>query len=139
MLYVTIGEAADQAGVAASTLRYYERRGLLVPDTRVSGQRRYSTESVRRLAFIRMLQDAGLSLDEIHGVINAATVEEWKAIARGRLATLDEQITLLTRARTYLSGALLCRSAHPLTECTIMAREIDHRLNDHAGASRTPA
>jgi len=126
--WATIGEVAHQVGVAPSTLRYYERRGLLRPDARVSGQRRYRPESVRALLFIGMLQDAGLSLDEIDGIINAATNQEWKAVARRRLTTLDEEIERLTRARAYLSSALQCRSDHPLTECRIMGREIDRRL-----------
>jgi MerR family redox-sensitive transcriptional activator SoxR len=83
---LTIGEVAHRAGVATSTVCYYERRGLLTADERVSGQRRYRARSLRRLVFIGMLRDAGLSLDDIDGVVNAESVEEWKAIARARLA-----------------------------------------------------
>ena len=83
--FLTIGEVAEHAHVATSAVRYYERKGLLSPDARQSGQRRYRTETLRRLVFIRMLQDAGLALDEIHGILDAATVKEWKAIARRRL------------------------------------------------------
>ena len=75
-----------------------------------------------------MLQDAGLSLDDIEGVLDAATVGEWKAIARERLTALTEEIERLQQAREYLEGALLCRYDHPLTECKIMGREIDRRL-----------
>ena len=39
-----------------------------------------------------MLQDAGLALDDIDGILNAASVGEWKAIAARRLDVLDEQI-----------------------------------------------
>ena len=52
-----IGAVADLVGVATSTLRYYERRGLVASDGRASGQRRYHWPTVRRLVFIRMLQD----------------------------------------------------------------------------------
>ena len=75
-----------------------------------------------------MLQDAGLALDDIAGIFNAANVAEWKAIATQRLGVLDEQIKQLTEARAYLAGALLCRYDHPATECKIMATEIDRRL-----------
>jgi DNA-binding transcriptional MerR regulator len=125
---LTIGEVARRAGVATSTIRFYERRGLLTADTRRSGQRRYLDESLRRLVFIGMLQDAGLSLDDITGVLDAAHVADWKAIARRRLAVLDAEITRLQRARDYLEGALLCRYNHPATECRIMGAEIDRRL-----------
>jgi DNA-binding transcriptional MerR regulator len=87
---LNIGEVAEQAHVATSTIRYYERRSLLNPDARQSGRRRYRTETLRRLVFIGMLQDAGLSLDDIDGILNAATVAEWKAIAGRRLEILDE-------------------------------------------------
>lgn len=123
-----IGEVAGRAGVATSTVRYYERRGLLTPDTRVSGQRRYGVAALRRLVFIGMLQDAGLSLDDIEGVLGAGTVAEWKAIAGERLVALSDEIERLQRARQYLEGALLCRFDHPLTECMIMGSEIDRRL-----------
>ena len=125
---MTIGEIAEQAGVPTSTVRYYERRDLLLPDAWQSGQRRYATGALRRLVFIGMLQDAGLSLDDIEGVLDAATVGEWKAIARERLAALTEEIERLQQAREYLEGALLCRYDHPLTECKIMGQEIDRRL-----------
>jgi DNA-binding transcriptional MerR regulator len=126
---LTIGELAGRANVATSTVRYYERRGLLSPDGRVSGQRRYGPAALRRLVFIGMLQDAGLSLDDIDGVLGAATVAEWKAIAADRLAALSAKIDQLQRARQYLEGALLCRFDHPLTDCKIMGSEIDRRLD----------
>jgi DNA-binding transcriptional MerR regulator len=125
---LSIGEVARRAGVATSTVRFYERRGLLTADARRSGQRRYQDESLRRLVFIGMMQDAGLSLDDIAGVLDAAHVTDWKAIAGRRLAVLDAEITRLQQARDYLEGALLCRYDHPATECRIMGAEIDRRL-----------
>src|SRR3546814_3196276 len=110
---LTIGQVAARAGVSTSAVRYYERRGLLAADARQSGQRRYTQATLRRLVFIGMLQDAGLALDEIVGVLDAPTVADWKAIAARRLDLLDEEIHRLQLARTYLAGALLCRYDHP--------------------------
>jgi len=126
---MTIGEVAHRAGVATSTIRYYERRGLLSADARQSGQRRYRTETLRRLVFIGMMQDIGLTLDEVHGILHAATVAEWKAIAGQRLAALGEQIAQLQHARGLLAAALWCRFDHPATDCSIMGAEIDRRLD----------
>jgi DNA-binding transcriptional MerR regulator len=125
---VSIGEVAARAGVATSAVRYYERRGLLTPDARSSGQRRYSSETMRRLIFIGMLQDAGLSIDDIGGLLHAETMAQWKAIASERLTALSDEIDRLQRARRYLEGALMCRYDHPLNECKIMGMEIDRRL-----------
>jgi MerR family redox-sensitive transcriptional activator SoxR len=125
---LTIGEVARRAGVATSAVRYYERRGLLVADERRSGQRRYAEATLRRLVFIGMLQDAGLHLDDIAGVLAAGSVEDWKAIARDRLALLDAELERLQQARAYLQGALLCRYDHPASDCKVMGAEIDRRL-----------
>ncbi len=125
---LTIGEVARRAGTTTSAIRFYEREGLLEADARVAGQRRYRPDTLRRLVFIGMLQDAGLSLDDIRGVLDASTVDEWKAIGAARLGVLDEEIERLQRARDYLRGALLCRFDHPATECNVMGAEIDRRL-----------
>lgn len=129
---MTIGEVGRRARIATSTIRYYERIGLLPADERQSNHRRYSEESLRRLVFIGMLQDAGLSLEEIAGVLNAENVKEWKAIAQRRLRTLEAEIARLQRAHGYLEGALLCRFDHPVDECEIMGAEIDRRLAEAA-------
>ena len=128
--FLTIGEVAERAHVATSAIRYYERLGLLVADARTSGQRRYRVATLRKLVFIGMLQDAGLALDDITGILEAANVAGWKAIARQRLKALDDQIATLLKARDYLSGALLCRYDHPATDCKIMGAEIDRRLTE---------
>jgi DNA-binding transcriptional MerR regulator len=127
---LTIGQVADLVGVATSTLRYYERRGLVTADARQSGQRRYLLPTVRRLVFVQMLQDAGLSLDDIQGILAADDNAAWKEIAVERLAVLDEEIAKLQRSREVLAGALLCRFDHPLDECWVMNTEIDRRLAD---------
>jgi MerR family redox-sensitive transcriptional activator SoxR len=126
---LTIGEVARRAQVSTSTIRFYERRGLLSPDTRESGQRRYLTATLRRLVFIGMLQDAGLALDDIDGILRAGGVDEWKSIARRRLDLLDLEIAKLKHSREVLAAALLCRFDHPATDCQIMGAEIDRRLS----------
>ena len=125
---LTIGEVSTRAGVATSAVRYYERRGLLAADARRSGQRRYREETLRRLVFIGMLQDAGLALDDIAGILDASDVASWKAIASRRLEVLEAEIEQLERARSYLQGALMCRFDHPASDCSIMGAEIDRRL-----------
>jgi DNA-binding transcriptional MerR regulator len=131
---MTIGEMGRQARIATSAIRYYERRGLLSADARQSGQRRYRTGTLRRLVFIGMMQDIGLSLDEIGGILQAGTTAEWKPIVGRRLAGLDEQIGQLQQARELLAGVLLCPFDHPATECKAMGTEINCRLRARAGA-----
>jgi hypothetical protein len=88
----TIGQVAERAHVATSTIRYYERLDLLLADARTSGQRRYRVATSRRLVFIGMLQDAGLALVDIAGILDAADVSEWKTIATRGSRRADRQI-----------------------------------------------
>jgi DNA-binding transcriptional MerR regulator len=81
-----------------------------------------------------MLQDAGLSLDDIAGVLDAHDIDEWKTIARRRLVALDDEIEQLRRSRELLAAALNCRYHHPLDECRVMNQEIDRRLDRHPGS-----
>src|SRR5262249_7701180 len=135
---MTIGEVARRAQVATSTIRYYERRGLLSADARQSGQRRYRTETLRRLVFIGMMRDIGLTLDEVYQILHAATMAEWKPIAGQRLAALDEQIAQLQHARGLLAGTLLCGFAPRGTDCRARAAETDRRLDAPGVANRPP-
>ena len=65
-----IGDLAARSGVAPSALRYYEREGL-IRSTRTGGnQRRYHRSELRRVAFIKIAQQVGVSLDEIRGALS---------------------------------------------------------------------
>ena len=65
-----IGELAQQSGVSAQTVRFYERRGLVrIPARGSNGYREYDSSVASRLAFIRSAQTAGLTLAEIGGIL----------------------------------------------------------------------
>ncbi len=98
-----------------------------MPTGRQSGQRRYRTPALRRLVFIKMLQDAGLSLDDISGVLHADSVADWKAIVARRLETLTAEIQELERARTYLEGRI-----------AVPVRSPGDGLQDHGRRDRPP-
>src|SRR5712692_2592094 len=68
---LTIGKLAKQVGVNVQTVRYYERRKLLPPTSRMpSGYRLYGAEALRRLRFIRNAQALGFTLQEIAELLN---------------------------------------------------------------------
>lgn len=60
-----IGELAQHSGVAASTIRFYESKGLLKSDRSSNGYRQYNSDSLRQIQLIRFSQSLGFSLDEI--------------------------------------------------------------------------
>ena len=64
--YLTAGKVAKAGGVNIQTVRYYERRRLLLCDRRAeSGYRLYAPEAVRVIRFIKNAQDLGFTLEEV--------------------------------------------------------------------------
>lgn len=125
---LTVGQVAGLLGLRVSAVHFYERRGMLPPVPRVRGQRRYGDEHLRRLAFIRLCQDADLSLDEIR-VLLTADAPVWQLLVRRRITQLDSDIARLCRARDYLSGSLRCPADHPAADCPYVQHEIDDRIH----------
>lgn len=67
----TIGELAKQAKLNAQTIRYYERRRLLLPSDRsASGYRFYTSAELKRILFIKNAQALGFTLKEIQELLN---------------------------------------------------------------------
>jgi MerR family redox-sensitive transcriptional activator SoxR len=110
----SVGEIAHRAGVATSALRFYEDAGLIVAERNSSGHRRYHSDVLRRVAFIRTAQKVGLSLEEIRTALDTLpakrtpTANDWARLAASWQPRLDEQIALLTRLRDDLSGCIGC-------------------------------
>src|SRR4051812_3286731 len=69
---LTIGDVARRAGVATSSIRYYERIGLLPKPERSGGQRRYHADVLGKLGFIGVAQSAGFKLREIKELLDGA-------------------------------------------------------------------
>ena len=97
---LTIGEVAAAAGVAATTLRYYERIGLVPAPARLGGQRRYDDAVLARLEVIRLCKSAGFALDEIEALFadDAPGRPASRALAEAKLAEIDAQMASLARA-----------------------------------------
>lgn len=80
-----ISVAAELSGMALSSLRLYERKGLLTPSRTDGGTRRYSEDDVDRLARIAVLVEAGLTIEGIRIVLE---LEDENARLRRELADL---------------------------------------------------
>ncbi len=116
-----IGEVAERAGVRTSLIRYYERIGLLPAPERVSGQRRYDTSVLRRLAVIDVAQRAGLTLDEITELVqhgNDPMSDQLRELAERRLPEIDALIERAQRVRTWLHSATGC-DCQTIDECAL--------------------
>ncbi|HEX8573553.1 MAG TPA: MerR family transcriptional regulator [Allosphingosinicella sp.] len=102
---LTIGRLAAGGGVGVETIRFYQRKGLLGTPTRESGVRRYGSDDLRRLRFIRKAQSAGFTLEEIRELLDLDAGEDRsraRELARRRIEALDNRIAELERARDSL-------------------------------------
>ncbi|HEX6784905.1 MAG TPA: MerR family transcriptional regulator [Sphingomicrobium sp.] len=105
MQSLTIGKLAQAGGVGVETIRYYQRRGLIEIPMRDREIRRYGSEDLRRLRFIRQAQSAGFTLEEIKELLDLDASEDRsraRELARARVSALDDRIAELQRARDAL-------------------------------------
>ncbi len=124
---LTIGALAKQAGVPTSTIRYYERRGLLRPDGRSEGNYRvYGEEALDRLRFVRSAQAAGFTLSDISALLqfrdgDTAPCKEVQDLITVRLAQVVEQIDHLKLVERMLGKwHTVCREAERSGRCGVL-------------------
>lgn len=111
---ISIGELAARTGLSVSAIRYYEARGLVQPFRSVGRQRRFLRSDIRRLSFIRIAQQLGLSIEGIAAELaklpqqRTPTAADWTRISRTMRAALDDKIAALSRTRDLLDGCIGC-------------------------------
>ena len=130
---LTIGELAGRSGVATSAVRFYESRGLISSERTEGNQRRFSRGTLRRVAYIRAAQTAGLSLDEIGRSLATLpagrnpTRADWEQLSRSWRVRLDQKIEAMMHLRDDLTGCIGC-GCLSLDSCALF------NANDRAGA-----
>ena len=135
---MAIGEVAEQAGMSASRIRYYEARGLLPEPERAAGKRRYGEDVFRRLAIIDAAQRVGFTLEEISDLLGSRDElahERLRELALSKLPELDALIDRATSVRRVLKICSRC-SCESIDVC----RMFDERvlpLHEH-DAARAP-
>ena len=120
-----IAEVAQRSGVAASTLRFYEEKGLIASVGRRGLRRLFAPGVLERLAFIALGQSAGFSLEEIAHMFSA---DGQPSICRSMLAAkageLDRTIGKLSAMRDSLRHAAACPAPSHM-ECPNFRRHLE--------------
>lgn len=129
----TIGQIAESAGVPRSTIRFYERRGLLTPSARSrSNYRLYSGEDLGRLKLIQAAQSAGFTLSNIVSLLDLLHTSnepgpQVQEIIRTRIEAVDEKIQKLEGFRRTLKDRLkLCSTSHKAGSCGVLKQLASH-------------
>ena len=131
---LTIGQVADAAGVPSSTVRYYERVGLVRPSSRsASNYRLYSTADAERLRFIKAAQATGFTLDDVIELLRPAPCGRVQDVIEERLETVDRRMRELRRVRRVLQAALAkCQEHEEHGRCAVI-----DELSGSASTERT--
>ena len=114
MSCLTISQVAQKTRLRPSTLRYYEKIGLLPVPKRVGGRRRYETSILDRLALISFAKKAGFRLREIDALRNGnltgkSLPQLWRELAEEKRTLLDLIITQAQQAKGQLEVLSRCR------------------------------
>ncbi len=133
---LTIGEAARRCGIATSTLRFYEERGLISSVRSAGNQRLYHRAALRRISVVRVAQSLGLTLKEIGEALaelpdgRTPNKRDWERLSRKWRAHLDTRIDQLQRMRENLTECIGC-GCLSLKSCAL------HNPGDRFAASGT--
>jgi len=108
-----IGEVAERAELAASTLRYYESAGLLPPPERSNGRRRYGEDVFRRLTAIKVAREAGFTISEVRTLLGGVEEGEpisarWRELAQQKLGEVEALIARAQGMKRLLEEGLEC-------------------------------
>lgn len=130
---LSIGQMASRTGLSISAIRFYEAKGLVTPLRNAGGQRRFPRSDIRRLSFIAIAQQLGLTLAEIAEAFatlpngRTPTQADWEKISRRIKTRLDAEIEARLRMRETLDGCIGC-GCLSLRKCGI------YNADDRAGA-----
>ncbi|GAB3417542.1 redox-sensitive transcriptional activator SoxR [Flindersiella endophytica] len=111
---LTVGQLADRSGVAVSALHFYERKELIRSRRTTGNQRRYTRDTLRRVAFVRAAQRVGIPLSTIREALarlpdeRTPTARDWARLSAAWRGELDLRIHALTELRDQLSQCIGC-------------------------------
>ena len=124
----TIGEVARMMNIAPSTLRYYEKEGLLSLGLRASnGQRAYTDDDIATLSIIEYLKFCGLPLKEIRSFLRRAIMAKERDNVLAQIAALQTKLERLEFGCWYYETAQQYGSVLPLYEFSEECFPPEHR------------
>jgi len=123
---ITIGGAADAAGVNVETIRFYQRKGLLSRPGRSYGTaRRYGEADVARVKFVKSAQRLGFSLEEVAGLLtleDGTHCDEARVVAEQKLEDVRAKLDDLRRIESVLARLVgRCSASRGTISCPLIA------------------
>lgn len=101
--YLTIGELADIMNISASSIRFYEKEGLLTPYMiDENGYRLYDFNEMDRLETILLLRKMDVPLKQLRTIINSSSITDYMETLKSSLTSIDSKIRQLNSKRQYI-------------------------------------
>ena len=121
-----IGELARKSGFRPSTIRYYERVGVLPPALRHNGQRRFGENAELHLSVIAFARKAGFTLEDIRSLFQGFEAvtppsRRWRKLSRRKIGEIESLIGQLRQMEKMLKGCSHCRCVK-LEDCGRLLR-----------------
>jgi MerR family mercuric resistance operon transcriptional regulator len=121
---LTIGQLAKSANVNVETIRYYQKKGLLTkPRKPKTGYRKYTTDFVSRVCFIKRAQQLGFTLNQIHELLDLGNgrCKEVQALAEDKLLEIEQRLNDLRTMRRSLSDLVMqCSNGSKDVHCALI-------------------
>jgi len=124
---LTIGQIAKRTGLTVETVRFYEKKGLiLAPERSESGYRQYSSDTLKRLYFILRAKEVGFTLNDIAELLDirrkpGSTCSDIKLRALEKMEDIEKKVTDLQKIHDSLSQLVLrCSGTGKLSDCPIL-------------------
>ncbi|WP_327088622.1 redox-sensitive transcriptional activator SoxR [Nonomuraea sp. NBC_01738] len=137
---LTVGQLSERSGVAVSALHFYESKGLINSRRTAGNQRRYTRDTLRRVAFVRLAQRIGIPLKTIADALaqlpeeRTPTRDDWARLSATWHNELEDRILQLQRLRDDLTDCIGC-GCLSLDRCAL-ANPHDRLGDDGPGARR---
>ncbi|TGY90376.1 redox-sensitive transcriptional activator SoxR [Marinicauda algicola] len=112
--WLAIGALARRTGLSVSAIRFYEEKGLVSSIRNAGGQRRFARSDIRRLSFVLIAQQLGLTIAEIQAVLaglpegRTPSRADWARISAAIRARIEAKLAELSRVRDHLDGCIGC-------------------------------
>jgi DNA-binding transcriptional MerR regulator len=121
-----IGEVSMRVGLPASTIRYYEKIGLVEPQPRVSGRREFNRQALFALEFVKLAQTAGFSIEETRQLLvaysdNPGPSGAWVSMAEQKRSDIRTRISELSQMDQVLTKLLSC-------DCVSLVECVEHGI-----------
>jgi MerR family transcriptional regulator, mercuric resistance operon regulatory protein len=126
MKKMTIGKLAIESGVNVTSVRFYERIGLMgVPERTLGRHRVYSNDHLRRLRFIHRARDLDFSIEEIRRLLALdeparTSCREVQEITAAHLKNIRQKLASLRRIEDILARTLKQCSGKATPQCPIL-------------------